>query len=114
MTDERRKHPRVPAPFSCLIRAEDGKEQPFELVDLSESGIRMRCGRAITAMTRIHVVLQLPAGRIGRASDERLETTGVIVWSHRVQDEVYDTGVFFPELAPESAELLQAYVLSAV
>lgn len=114
MKDERRKHQRVPAQFPCVIRADDGSERPFELVDLSESGIRLKCGMPLPAMTRIHVVLQLPAGRIGREADERFETAGVIVWSHRVDDDVYDTGVFFPELEPTGAELLQAYVLSAV
>jgi hypothetical protein len=114
MTEDRRKHRRVPAPFPCVIRADDGEERPFELVDLSESGVRLKCAMALPAMTRIHVALKLPAGRIGRDEDERLETVGVIVWSHRIDDDVYDTGVFFPELDPTGVELLQAYVMSAV
>lgn len=114
MTDERRKHRRVPASMACLIRSEEGDERPFELVDLSESGARLKCAFPIAAMTRIHVILELPARRVGRDENARLETDGVIVWSHRVEDDVYDTGVFFPELETENAELLQAYVLSAV
>ncbi len=114
MTDDRRKHRRVPAPFPCVIRTDDGAERPFELVDLSESGARLKCAFPIAAMTRIAVQIRLPAVRIGREEDAGLDTTGVIVWSHRVEDDVYDTGVFFPELSDENAALLQAYVMSAV
>jgi hypothetical protein len=114
MSEERRKHQRVPASLACVMRDAEGAERPFELVDLSESGARLTCSLPIAAMTRIHVRLDLPAGRIGREDDARLETLGVIVWSHRLDDDHFDTGVFFPELDPASADLLQAYVLSAV
>lgn len=113
MAENRRKHDRVPAEGPCTIRDPDGEERPFELVDLSESGARLKCGTPIGAMTRIHVAMVLPAARLGRDEDVRLETVGVIVWSHRIADEEYDTGVFFPELDADDAALLQAYVLSA-
>jgi Na+-transporting NADH:ubiquinone oxidoreductase subunit NqrB len=114
MTEERRKTRRVPASIACIMRDAEGQEQPFDLVDLSESGARLTCANAIAAMTRIHVRVELPAARVGRVADARVETLGVVVWSHQVEDAVYDTGVFFPELAPEHLSLLQAYVLSAV
>ncbi len=123
MTDERRTNQRVAAQGPCTIRDADGTERPFELIDLSESGARLRCSDPIGAMTRIHVAMNLPGPRIGQDADIQLETVGVIVWSHRTaapadapQGEdgaFYDTGVFFPELSEESAALLQAYVLSA-
>jgi hypothetical protein len=113
MPTERRQSPRVPASMACIMRDAEGQEQPFDLVDLSESGARLTCATPIAAMTRIHVALELPAGRVGRAADARVETLGVVVWSHRVEDDSYDTGVFFPELAAEHQALLQAYVLSA-
>jgi len=120
MSEERRQHQRVKAAGACTIRDADGAEKPFELVDLSESGARLRCREPIGAMTRIHVAMLLPGPRVGRDEDVRLETAGVIVWSHRLDpapeagEPGYDTGVFFPELDEESAALLQAYVLSAV
>lgn len=45
MSKERRQHPRVPAsgPGSCAIRDEQGRERPFEIMDLSECGARLRC-----------------------------------------------------------------------
>lgn len=110
---ERRQHPRVAANLSCTMRAEDGAEAPFDLVDLSESGIRLRCAQSVSAMTRIQVAVLLPAGRIGRDEDIRLDTQGVVVWSHQVEPGDFDTGVFFPELDDEQRGLLQAFVLSA-
>jgi hypothetical protein len=114
VSDERRQHPRVAAEGTCVIRDEQGVDRPFELVDLSECGARLKCSIPIGAMTRIRVQMQLPGDRVGRAEDARLATVGVIVWSHRIADGVYDTGVFFPELAEDQASLLQAYVLSSV
>ncbi len=111
--ENRRRHERVAATMPCILVAADGAEQSFDLVDLSESGVRMRCARAISAMTRIHVAMVLPGGRVGRDDDVRLDTAGVVVWSHPVGDEQFDTGVFFPELGDHERGLLQAYVLSA-
>ncbi len=110
---ERRKHQRVAASLACTMRGEDGAESPFDLVDLPESGIRLRCAESVTAMTRIQVAVLLPAGRIGRDEDVRLDTQGVVVWSHQVQPGEFDTGVFFPELDDDQRGMLQAFVLSA-
>lgn len=114
MVDERRQHPRVGADGACKILDEEGVERPFELVDLSESGVRFTCSAPIGAMTRIQVQMVLPGERVGHDEDVAFATMGVIVWNHRVADDRYDTGVFFPELAEDHAALLQAYVLSAV
>ena len=115
MSDERRKHPRVPALLQgpCTIRDDSGAEAEFQLNDLSECGARLTCGMAVAAMTRIHVAMRLPGDRVGRDEDTLVETIGVVVWSHATGEGEYDTGVFFPELDDENAALLQAYVLSA-
>ena len=107
---ERRKGRRVPAsiPFRLVS---NGKEETFELVDLSESGARIRCGHAVPAMTRIEVRLLLPGKRIGTDQDLRLDTHGVIVWSHKEAGApTYDTGVFFSELDDRQRNLLRAFV----
>jgi hypothetical protein len=106
---ERRRHRRVPAaiPFKLL---NEGKEESFDLVDLSESGARIRCRHAMPPMTRILVRLVLPGEKIGAASDVRFETTGVVVWSHRSQGTAYDTGVFFADLDDRQRSLLHAFV----
>ena len=128
---ERRKHKRVSASFPCVLVGPDKKEERFDLVDLSESGVRMRCARALPAMTQIQVAMTLPGGRVGRPKDAKLSTRGVVVWSHRAGGAAkgekvgksapkagskggFDTGVFFPELSTEERGLLTAYVHSAV
>lgn len=114
MSDERRVHQRVPGKLPCVLRTSAGEDASFDLIDLSESGARIRCAHALTAMTEIGVALELPGGRVGSESDVRLETRGVVVWSHPIGDGRFDTGVFFPELDDASRATLQAYVLSAV
>jgi len=112
---ERRRHTRVvaPIPFQLL---RDGKEEPFELMDLSESGVRMRCAHALPPMTRIGVRMVLPGKRIGAASDLRFDTTGVVVWSHKQpkasqgQEETFDVGLFFSDLDDRQRNLLRAFV----
>ena len=111
---ERRQHTRVEATMPCTLVQENGEKEAFELLDLSESGVRMRCKADMTAMTRIQVAMVLPAARVGRDEDVRLDTEGVVVWSHAVNEGIYDTGVFFPELSDDHRGLLQAFVLSAV
>jgi hypothetical protein len=110
---ERRRHPRVPASLPFRLKA-DGGEESFDLVDLSESGVRIRCRRSIPAMTRIQVSLVLPARRLGAGDDVRLDTTGVVVWSHRADGQTFDTGVFFADLDDRQRGLLRSFVGSHV
>jgi hypothetical protein len=113
---ERRMHTRVPATFPCVLIGPDKKQEEFDLVDLSESGVRMRCGRSLPAMTQIEVALLLPKARVGRPKDAPLSTRGVVVWSHKAKagkKAAFDTGVFFPELSTEQRGLLAAFVTTA-
>ena len=105
---ERRKHARVPTGVALRLMSH-GKEEAFDLIDLSESGVRIRCHRALAAMTRIQVAMVLPGKRVGASSDVRFETTGVVVWSHK-QESIFDTGVFFPEMDERQRGLLRTFV----
>jgi PilZ domain-containing protein len=107
---ERRKHPRVTASFPLKIVNEAGREEPFHLLDLSECGARIQCSHAVPPMTRIQVALQLPGKGVGLGKGVRVDTSGVIVWCHRISDGQYDTGVFFPDLEEEQRGLLRALV----
>jgi hypothetical protein len=111
MGNERRRHPRVQAEIPFRLVGEGGKEEPFDLVDLSEAGARITCDRPITAMTRIRVAMVLPGPPLGRGeAPVTVDTTGVVVWSHRVEGGRYDTGVFFSELEDGQREILQTFV----
>ena len=85
-------------------------------MDLSESGVRMKCAHALPPMTRIGVRMVLPGQRIGAASDLRFDTTGVVVWSHKQaatgpgREATYDVGLFFAELDDRQRNLLRAFV----
>ena len=107
---ERRKAKRVPAtvPFRLIS---NGKEEPFALVDLSESGARIRCSHLVPAMTRIQVRILLPGARIGTKAALEFDTHGVVVWAHKEAGaKTYDTGVFFSELDERQRNLLRAFV----
>jgi hypothetical protein len=95
-------------PFRIVNEA--GREESFDLVDLSESGARIRCSHSIPPMTRIQVALLLPGRRVGLGKDVRVDTAGVVVWCHRGSDGRYDTGVFFPDLQGEERLLLRTLV----
>lgn len=112
--DERRRDKRVFAPLPCTIQDPDGDDSPFDLIDLSESGARIRCDHAIAPMTRIRVAMRLPSARTGTDDDVSLETEGVVVWSHATEEGRFDTGVFFPELEETLREALRTYIHSAV
>jgi hypothetical protein len=110
MGDERRKHPRIPTDLPFRLVDGEGREESFDLQDLSESGARIRCGHAIPAMTRVQVALILPAERVGRKDDVRVDTQGVIVWSHKSDDGRYDTGVFFPDLDMPQRRIIHTFI----
>ena len=110
---ERREHERVEASVPCTLVGEDGTREGFDLIDLSESGVRIRCSRSLTPMTRIQVAMVLPGERVDREGEIELQTMGVVVWCHPIQGAQFDTGVFFPELEPDTREMLKAYVHSA-
>src|SRR5262245_39559191 len=113
---ERRRHTRVdikpPGNGPFRLKADGGVDQTFELVDLSESGVRIRSQSALGPMARIHVAMMLPGARVGASSDVRFETTGVVVWSHRQSASSFDTGVFFPELDDRQRAFLRTFVAS--
>jgi hypothetical protein len=118
---ERRRHLRVPAriPFHLLT---GGKDEPFDLVDLSESGVRIRSPRALAPMTRVDVRVILPAKRVGSKADVSLGTSGVVVWSHKLSAKElagavaaekatpFDVGVFFADLDDRQRNLLRAFI----
>lgn len=107
---ERRKSRRIPASLPFRLVA-NGKEESFDLVDLSESGARIRCGHFVPAMTRIQVRILLPGSRVGTPHALEFDTHGVVVWSHKEpKASTYDTGVFFSELDDRQRNLLRTFV----
>ena len=107
---ERRRHTRVPATLPFHLVA-DGKDEPFDLVDLSESGVRISARRTLAPMTRIQVRMILPAKRVASDHDVALDLAGVVVWSHKEPKvPTFDVGVFFAELDDRQRNLLRAFV----
>lgn len=110
MGSERRRHPRITADLPLRFVSGDGDQESFELVDLSESGARIKCGRRLGAMTRVSVGLRLPGRILEQTDDVSVDTMGVVVWSHPLEDGRFDTGVFFADLEGEQREVLRTFV----
>jgi hypothetical protein len=101
----------VPAKVPFRMKTGD-HEAAFDLMDLSESGVRIRCGSPMVPMTKVKVGMVLPGKRVGSKADVSFETTGVVVWSHKVPEGAFDTGVFFPDLDDRQRGMLRAFVAS--
>ena len=115
MGNERRRHQRVRAEVPFRLVDEGGGEEAFDLVDLSEAGARITCSRPIAAMTRIRVAIRLPVDKVGEGDgdDLQVDTSGVVVWSHRVDEGRYDVGVFFSDIEDDQRHRLQSFVATA-
>lgn len=105
---ERRKHARVPLREPGVLVSQ-GVRNEFEMVDISESGVRLRSQHAIHAMVQLQLELRLTAAQVGEKADYVLKTTGIVVWSHKqaAPPLPYDTGVFFPQLDDRQREVLR-------
>ena len=115
MGSERRRHRRVQVQVPFRLVDEDGGEEAFDLIDLSEAGARITCSHPIAAMTRIRVAIRLPGDKVGKDDGEavQVDTRGVVVWSHQVGDGRYDVGVFFSDIEDEARHRLQSFVAAA-
>ena len=110
---ERRQHPRVPVREPGVL-VSHGVRNEFEMVDISESGVRIRSQHAFQAMVELELELRLAAARVGGPDDFVLKTTGIGVWSHKqaAAPLPFDTGVFFPHLDERQREILRKLTVS--
>ena len=109
---ERRRHPRVSIELPLRLTLQDGTVDSH-IVNLSESGIRLRTPSPLPLMTRVQIALELPdkAGSSGAAA---VAITGVIVRCVETpgQDNPYDTAIFFEDLSDSARGHIARFVQS--
>ena len=100
---ERRRHRRISVRLPLQLTVRD-QTVDTHIVDLSESGIRLRTPASLPLMTRVQIALELPAKKPGEGTSA-VGITGVIVRCVQVDDDSsvpYDTAIYFEDL-PDSA-----------
>ena len=60
--EERRRNPRVTAPWPAVVHDSDGRTYPGEVIDVSLSGLKLRVGPEVTVGGAVRLRLTLPHG----------------------------------------------------
>lgn len=110
--DERRKYPRIKDKEISIKLSGDGVRTISQSLDVSASGIYCKLDRRIPLMTRVQLVLSIPAK--GNGSAKKLNIDGVVVREHPVMKdgraEHYDVAIFFDALMPKERRILEQYI----
>ena len=112
---ERRKHPRIKDKNISIKLSGDGVSAITQSLDVSASGVYCKTDTEIPVMTRVQVVLSLPAGK-KTGSSVTMNLDGVVVREHpvRMDGKVqhYDIAIFFNTLLPKERKQLIQYINS--
>ncbi len=119
--EERRVFPRVEIKLSANLVGENGRSGKAELLNLSRGGVALR----IDAENGLQV---FPEGQIrpGKAvgvrfdlpradgSPELVQAIGKVVWSQRVENELFTLGIEFTAFHGESGRRVEQYLLECM
>lgn len=104
MTKERRRSPRAKCDF--IIEIESQKSMiSANAVNISSSGMYLRCDHPISLFREIGVGIKLPG------IEKLIECIGVVVRSEKeTGKDTYNIAIFFEDIESEDKELLNEYV----
>ena len=108
---ERRRHRRISVRLPLQLTVKD-QTVDTHIVDLSESGIRLRTPASLPLMTRVQIALELPARKPSEGTSA-VGMTGVIVRCVHVDDGSgvpYDTAIFFENLSDSARGRIERYM----
>ncbi len=109
---DRRKHPRVKGNIPVKICG-DEFDAVTETKNLSRSGAFCRVSRYIDPMTKLKIQLLLSFKKNGKMVTKKVSCEGVVIRSDIVQGEnVYNTAIYFNDIADKDAHLIAEYVHS--
>jgi len=116
MIQERRKHQRSKKQIPLKI-ADNAFDIITETVDISPSGIYCRVTRLLPLMSKIEVVLIVPA-KNSETKTKKIRCKGVIVRTEPIilQDTDkahYNMAIFFTEISKKDQKVLEEYTLSS-
>ncbi|HTY76287.1 MAG TPA: PilZ domain-containing protein [Candidatus Bathyarchaeia archaeon] len=96
---ERRRHPRVTAPWPAIVQDTEGRTLPGEVIDVSLSGLKLRVGPEVAVGDAVRLRLTLPHG----GGD-------IEVAAQVVRRDPEGVGVDFGTLSPSQSERLRTVV----
>ncbi len=108
---ERRRHRRISVRLPLQLTVKD-QTVDTHIVDLSESGIRLRTPAALPLMTRVQIALELPTKKPSEGASS-VGITGVIVRCVHVDDDSgvpYDTAIYFETLSDSARGRIARYM----
>ncbi|MGB2600745.1 MAG: PilZ domain-containing protein [Candidatus Omnitrophota bacterium] len=112
---ERRKYPRVKDKDISIKLSGEGFDALTQSLDVSASGVYCKVTEKIPLMTRVQVLLTIPAKNNSTRSIN-MNIDGVVVREHPVMKdgrvEHYDVAIFFSSLMPKERDLLVKYIES--
>lgn len=104
--DERRSFPRIDDENLTLKLNLGDFDTMTHTMNLSASGIYCKVDREIPLMSRVKLMLMLPAGKI--------EADGVVVRGHPViidgETKHHDVAIFFENLSEKSRDIISEYI----
>ncbi len=110
---ERRKHPRIVDKDISIELSGDGVDAITQSLDVSASGVYCKVACRIPLMTRVQIVLSLPA-KSTSSSSKIMNLDGVVVREHPVKKDGavdhYDVALFFNTLLPKERRVLVDYI----
>ncbi|MFH1799125.1 MAG: PilZ domain-containing protein [Candidatus Omnitrophota bacterium] len=110
--NERRNYPRVKDENVSVKLSGEGFNTITQSLDLSASGVYCKVAERIPLMTRVQVVLVLPAKQ--NSSSVTMNVEGVVVRENSLKKdgkvEQYDIAIFFSSLLPKERKQLMQYI----
>ena len=96
---ERRRHPRLYAPFAVRLRSVDAAGEAFEseavLDDFSAGGLYVRLSRCVEPGTKVFAVVRIATGPPSGTPGPRVAVRGVVLRTEPQPDGRYGLGVRF-------------------
>ncbi len=112
---ERRKYPRIADDrISLKLKSEEFDSTISQSLNISASGVYCKLDHEIPILSRVKMILVLPADDVGRHKVRKMEIDGVVVREHPVieQGKVlhYDVAIFFDSLTAKDREMIKEYI----
>ena len=111
---ERRKFPRFRDKGLSLSLKVGDFDSVTHTLNISPSGVYCKVDKEIPVMSRVRLVLMLPASGGGEANPKKLRVEGIVVRQHPVLvdgiPKHYDVAIFFDNLPPGDRDAIAAYI----
>ncbi len=106
---ERRRHPRIPVSLPLRLTLQDETVDTV-IINLSETGIRLRMPKPMQLLSRVQIGIELPETK--GLTPASVAITGVIVRCEPTEDDdiPFDTAIFFEDLSDAARGSISRFI----